>query len=831
MNGHMFSLKGYREPTNRLPDWLPWYGLVAPGVVLQKAEVLQKTVAFRGPDLLASARPELITTVSRLNNALKRLGSGWSLFVEAQRLRSDNYAPSTWTHPAAWIVDYERRATFRTGTHFESNYYLTFAWQLPALAEHRAARLFSRTGPRRDGHTTATEDSVDARRDLGFFQKTIAEIVDILAAVFVEVRELNDEETLTYLHSTISTHRHPVRVPEIPIYLDALLPDQAFTPGDIPRLGRHYLPASTITGFPASTIPGILDQLNHLSLEYRWSTRYICLAKDDAQREFESIRRRFWQGRKSIVTLLKETITKEESALVDNASAGKAGEVDAALEELGHDIVSYGYLTSTIVVWDEDLDVARRKSQAVRQIIQQNGFVVRDESLNAQEAWLGSLPGHLWANVRRPPVSTTTLAHIMPLSSIWAGDRENSHLLERTGVGTAHVYCSTAGSTPFRLNLAVQDVGHTFIVGPTGAGKSTLLGTLAIQFLRYPRAQVIIIDKDRSARALTLALEGVIYEPGDERAATSFQPLRNIDDQVERVWASQFIELLLAQQKVVLSPELKEYVDSALASLASNPPEHRTISGLSFLLTPDLKAALYPYTVRGNYGQVFDAAHDSVDNTSSWQMFEMGALMRMGEEVVAPALDYVFHRVEARFDGRPTLLILDEAWLFLKHPIFVKRLQDWLKTLRKRNVYVVFATQDVADAANSPIAHTIVQACPTKIYLPDEQANTPALATIYKSFGLTDTEISLLAQATKKSDYYYKSVKGQRLFRLDLTPLALAFVGMSSPSDQRFLDDLERTTPPAQRAEKIVAYRQLDWAIPLLEQARATLTAGRPLTS
>ena len=830
----MFSLKGYREPTHRLPDWLPWYGLVAPGVVLQKNEVLQKTVAFRGPDLLASGRAELTATVFRLNNALKRLTSGWSIFVEAQRFETDKYPPSIWPHPAAWIVDYERRHNFRGGTHFETSYFMTFAWQLPTLAEHRAARLFSGSGraARGRGLSAAAEDGQDDRRDLAIFQKTVAEILDIMAAVFVEVRELSDEETLAYLHSTISTHRHPVRMPEVPAYLDALLPDQAFTPGDIPMLGRHFIPASTITGFPGSTVPGVLDQLNHLGIEYRWSTRYIFLGKEEAQREFEKTRRRFWQGRKSPLTLLKETVTKEESALVDNASAGKAGDVDRALEEIGNDLVSYGYLTSTIIVWDKDVDLARRKSQAVRQVIQQNGFVVRDESLNAQEAWLGTLPGHVWANVRRPPVSTTTLSHLMPLSSVWAGDEENEHLREVSGVGTAHVYCSTAGSTPFRLNLAVQDVGHTFVVGPTGSGKSTLLGTLAIQFLRYPNAQVIVVDKDRSARALTLALEGVIYEPGNEKAATSFQPLRDIDDPAERVWASQFVLHLLAEQKVSPSPELKEYIDSALASLASNPNrEHRTISGLSFLLTPELKAALYPYTVRGNYGQIFDADHDSVVSSSSCQMFEMGDLMRMGEEAVAPALDYIFHRIEARFDGRPTLLILDEAWLFLRHPTFVTRLQGWLKTLRKKNVYVVFATQEVADAANSPIAQTILQACPTKIYLPDEQAQTPALASVYKAFGLTDTEISILARATKKADYYYKSVKGQRLFRLDLGPVALAFVGMSSPADQRFLDELERTTPPADRALKILAHRRLDWAVPLMEQARATRAAGQPLTS
>ena len=286
----MFSLKGYREPTHRLPDWLPWYGLVAPGVVLQKNEVLQKTVAFRGPDLMASGRPELTATVFRLNNALKRLSSGWAIFVEAQRFETDNYPSSTWPHPASWIVDYERRHNFRGGTHLETSYYLTFAWQLPTLVEHRAARLFSggragqrpravggrRGRPRRSARPRhLREDRAGDSRHHGGRLRRGARAVR------------RGDAHLSPQH--ISTNRHRVRMPEVPAYLDALLPDQAFTPGDIPMLGRHYVPACTITGFPGSTVPGILDQLNHLGIEYRWSTRYILLAR---KRRSASSRRR-----------------------------------------------------------------------------------------------------------------------------------------------------------------------------------------------------------------------------------------------------------------------------------------------------------------------------------------------------------------------------------------------------------------------------------------------------------------------------------------------------------------------------------------------------------
>jgi type IV secretion system protein TrbE len=149
-------------------------------------------------------------------------------------------------------------------------------------------------------------------------------------------------------------------------------------------------------------------------------------------------------------------------------------------------------------------------------------------------------------------------------------------------------------------------------------------------------------------------------------------------------------------------------------------------------------------------------------------------------------------------------------------------LQAWLKTLRKKNVYVVFATQEVADAAQSPITATIVSACHTKIYLPDDEALTPALMRAYQDFGLTETEIAILAAAQKKRDYYYRSVKGRRLFRLDLGPVGLAFAGMSSPDDHKFLDHIVATAPPAEHAERILRHRGLAWAADLVAEARAS---------
>ena len=139
----MLSLRQYRQPTHRLPDLLPWAAFADEGVIIQKDGFLQKTLAFRGPDLASSSPSELVSGIARLNNALRRFGSGWSLFVEAQRLAAKDYPRSTWPNPASWIVDVERRDAFQqAGARFESSYYLTFVWDPPSANARRAEALF-----------------------------------------------------------------------------------------------------------------------------------------------------------------------------------------------------------------------------------------------------------------------------------------------------------------------------------------------------------------------------------------------------------------------------------------------------------------------------------------------------------------------------------------------------------------------------------------------------------------------------------------------------------------------------------------------------------------
>jgi type IV secretion system protein TrbE len=633
--------------------------------------------------------------------------------------------------------------------------------------------------------------------------------IDLLTFLLPEIRPLDDGETLTYLHGCVSTKRHPVRVPEVPAYLDAILCDQSFVGGLSPAIGGTHIRPICVLGFPAVTFPGILDDLNRIGISYRWVTRFLALDRTAANITLARYRRQWFAKRKSVGAILKEVMFNEPAALLDSDAANKAGDADAALQELGDDLVAFGYLTTTVIVSDEDPGKADDKLRIIERAINARGFTTIRESVNAVEAWLGSLPGQVYANVRQPIVHTLNLAHMCPLSAVWAGPDACAHL-----DGPPLLIAKTKGATPFRLSLFVGDVGHTLVVGPTGAGKSVLLSMLALQFRRYQGARVFVFDKGRSARATTLGMGGVFYELG-AKGGLAFQPLKGIDAVGARMWALDWLCGVLAHERVAIAPEVKEAVWSALASLGSAPKGERTMTGLVALLARDaLRQALEPYTLEGAYGRFLDADQDLLTNADVIT-FEMEELMAL-PGLVAPVLTHLFHALEARFDGKPTLLVLDEAWIFLDDPLFAHQIREWLKTLRKRNVAVLFATQSLADIAATSIAPAIIESCPTRIFLPNPRALEPGQAAVYGEFGLNETQIRLIAEAYPKRDYYLQSRAGNRLFELGLGPIALAFAAASTPQDQQHIDRLVAAVGPGRFAEQYLIERGLGWAADLL---------------
>jgi type IV secretion system protein VirB4 len=779
----MLALREFRSATKGLPDLLNYAAVVDDGVVLNKDGSLMAAWAYRGDDLDSASAAELAALSARVNAAFARRGSGWMLHVDALRSEARSY-PDVGAFPdrTTLLIDRERRTTHEAeGAHYESRYVLTVTYLPPIDVEHAIATFFV------DGEPTQHRAHT-ASRALETFAGALVEIEDNLSAalrlVRLRARRVEDrfgrvhiqDELLRHLMTCLTGDDHPVNLPPVPMYLDAVLGAQDFFGGLRPRIGQRQIRSIAITGFPAESYPGILDFLDRLPLRYRWSTRFILLDTPAAQQQINRYRARWWQKRKSLRNLIREH-TGNTATHVDADADAMATDAVAALADASSGAVKFGYYTTVIVLMDENAELVDSAARNVIKAINHAGFAARLEDVNAVEAFLGSLPGHGYPNIRRPLLHTLNLADLLPLTSIWPGLAQQPCPFYPPE-SPPLAYAATTGATPFRLNLHVGDVGHSLIVGPTGSGKSTLLAFLLAQHFRYPGAQVFAFDKGYSLFALCNASGGSYYDIGAD-TGPAFTPLVQIDAPAERLWAQEWLETLVALQGITVTPLHRKALHRALELLASAPS--RTMTDLvNTVQDQALRDALTPYTLAGPLGRLLDAERDGLDD-NAFQIFELDHVAALGEKNLVPVLLYLFHRVQRRLvQGRPTLVALGEAWLALSHPLFREKIREWLKTLRKTNGAAILETQSISDITNSPIRDVIIESCLTKIFLPNTEAQTEHAVRAYEALGLSQRQIELIAHAVPKRHYYYTSPLGKRLFELGLGPVALSFLGAGS---------------------------------------------------
>jgi type IV secretion system protein VirB4 len=351
------------------------------------------------------------------------------------------------------------------------------------------------------------------------------------------------------------------------------------------------------------------------------------------------------------------------------------------------------------------------------------------------------------------------------------------------------MHCVTHGDTPFRLNLHVSDVGHTFMFGPTGAGKSTHLALIAAQLRRYPGMSIFAFDKGMSIYPLAKATGGKHFTVAADDDKLAFCPLQFLETKGDRAWAMEWIDTILALNNVETTPHQRNEIGNAIMSM--NASGARTLSEFSVTIQDaTIREAIKQYTVDGTMGHLLDAEEDGL-SLSDFTVFEIEELMNLGEKYALPTLLYLFRRIECALKGQPAVIILDEAWLMLGHPAFRAKIREWLKVLRKANCLVLMATQSLSDAANSGILDVIVESTATKIFLPNVYARDKDTAALYRRMGLNARQIEILATAIPKRQYYYVSENGRRLYDLALGPLALSFVGASDKDSIATIKTLE----------------------------------------
>ncbi|PSJ51341.1 conjugal transfer protein TrbE [Pseudaminobacter soli (ex Li et al. 2025)] len=783
----MVALRRFRATGPSFADLVPYAGLIDNGVLLLKDGSLMAGWYFAGPDAESATDLERNDLSRQINAILSRLGSGWMIQVEAVRIPTVDYPSKVhcfFPDPVTRAIDAERRAHFASErTHFESRHALILTYRPPETKKTALTRyIYSDEESRKKSYA----DTV-----LAIFKNSIREIEQYLANTLsirrMETRETSErggerivhyDELLQFARFCITGENHPVRLPIVPMYLDWIVTAE-LQHGLTPKVENRFLGVVAIDGLPSESWPGILNHLDLMPLTYRWSSRFIFLDAEEARQKLERTRKKWQQKVRPFFDQLFQT----ESRAIDRDAMTMVAETEDAIAQASSQLVAYGYYTPVVILFEDHREALQDKAEAVRRLVQAEGFGARIETLNATDAYLGSLPGNWYCNVREPLINTCNLSDLIPLNSVWSGNPvapcpfyppDSPPLMQ-----------VASGSTPFRLNLHVDDVGHTLIFGPTGSGKSTLLALIASQFRRYERAQIFAFDKGNSLYPLTLAAGGDHYEIGgeteEEGRALAFCPLSDLSTDGDRAWATEWIEMLVALQGVAITPDHRNAISRQIELIASAPG--RSLSDfVSGVQMREIKEALHPYTVDGPMGQLLDAEQDGL-SLGVFQCFEIEQLMNMGERNLVPVLSYLFRRIEKRLTGDPSLIILDEAWLMLGHPVFRSKIREWLKVLRKANCAVVLATQSISDAERSGIIDVLKESCPTKICLPNGAAREPGTREFYERIGFNERQIEIVSTATPKREYYVATPEGRRLFDMALGPVALSFVGASGKTD------------------------------------------------
>jgi len=797
----MLALKNFRDKAAGVADLLNWAALFEDGIVQCKDGSLLAGWYFQGPDIQSSTDGEREWLAGRINAALSRLGAGWATWTEAIRTPSASYPPPELSHfpdPVSRLVDEERRRQFmREGAHFENRYVLVVQYTPPLRRRSKVADLIY--------DDDATERMSPADRILQGFQKAIGDFEDAIGDALrlermrtyvVTDRHGRDhlrDELVNYLHFSLTGEAIELNIPPAGAYLDAVLGGRELWAGDTPKLGDQFIACVAIEGFPMESWPQILDAIDHLAIPYRWSSRMIYLDQHEMLAELRKFRRKWKQQVRGFMSQLFRT----QSGSINEDALLMTNEAEAAIAKTSSGLFGAGFYTPVIVLMGQDRAELMENARLVLREVMREGFTARVETINTMEAWLGSLPGHPVPNVRRPLIHTDNLADLLPLASVWTG-KDTCPCPYYPAGSPPLAHAATTGGTPFRLNLHQGDVGHTLVFGPTGAGKTTLLCTVAMQALRYEGMRIWSFDYKRGMLATSRACGGQHYDIAGEQDGPSFCPLSVLDSEADLAWAEDWIATCFElQTKRPPQPGERDAIHRAMM-LLRQPDSERTLTHfVSQVQDETIRAALRYYTLEGALGGMLDAEQDSI-RFGRFMVFEMEDLLALKEQAAVPVLLYLFRQFEKSLDGTPSLLMLDEAWTMLGKSAFREKIHGWLRLLRSKNCAVVMATQSLSDAIRSGIMDVLIESCPTKIFLPNEEANVsgtaenPGPQDFYRALGLNETQIEIIRSATKKKHYYLVSPEGRRLFDLGLGPVTLSFAGATSPDDISRIRQLER---------------------------------------
>lgn len=825
----MLDLTAWDDGFDALSRHLPWDCFVWPGVVLLEEDAsLMAVVEYHGRDQDGMDPAEIAQATTAVANVLFPFTGGWTFHVELQKRLAGGYPRSTGVHRVPELIDAERRARLDApGEQVRTRTFVAVTWTPTAVRSRKVADWFTRNPPERA--------AADVMRDhVEPFRRLMVQLTALLGRAVGWARLLDDDQVQTFLHGCVSPVRQAhVAAPDVPGFpLKAALVDTGFVPGSFPAWSNGgdvpwQLRVLSIAGYPKASHPGLMNALDRLPFELRWSVRFEAMDHVQARGVFAALWRKHDDTSYDWRSVLLRAVGGFQALRHDPVGVMEALEAEAARLEAEAAGTSSGWMTPTAVVWAQGVEAVEDRRDELAKCLRSLGFTVIEEGWGAERAWYGTLPGHVRPNPRKVPLTQTSLADFLVLSSAWSGPERNEHLR-----CDPLMQLEAEGGTPLMLDLHQGQDGSALVVGPPRTGKSTILAFMGHQFLaRVPDGRVIWIDVDAqesTSLVATWAAGGRFLAMGGEDGVDlALQPLADVDTAGGFAWGHGFVMDLLRVQGLLdgggatTAAELGDVVATALRLLAASPPEERTLSHLAHLAQANaVRIALEPWCRGGPYGDLVDAAADHLE-TSCWTTVDIGSLIDRGP-MAAPVIRALFRRFFRLFeDGRPTLFLVDEAFKALKHR--PEELEEIRRRGPKKNVSLVLATHLLDDIEGSPIA-AMLRTIQVLVLLADPNATKRA---IFKDYGLNTTQARQVAAAMPRRDVFYRTPQGSRLGRLDLDPAALAICGCGGAVMRRQAHAVMRRARPKRFAAAWLAARGLVEEADLLEPHDEAATSAQ----
>jgi type IV secretion system protein VirB4 len=614
-------------------------------------------------------------------------------------------------------------------------------------AADRLGRLFGRTKGSRAADVANERRELDVARD-GLLA-TLSEYGARLLGTY-ETKAGICSEVLEYLSMIYNEEARAVLLPEgdIGLYLPqrrVSFGAQTVELGPLGDQDRSFLGLVAVKEYPGQSWPGMLDDLMRLPVEMVVSQSFAFVDRQAA--------------------LGRVNLTLRRMRAADDEALSLRGELAVARDEVAAGRAAFGEHHLTVAVRGATPAEVDEGAAEVQAALTDLGVISVREEVALEPTFWAQFPGNFAYNPRRSLVSSRNFASLASMHNFPIGKAEGNHW------GQAVTVLETTAAGPYHFNFHNGDLGNFTVIGPSGSGKTVILNFLLLQARKF-RPRIVFFDKDRGAELFLRAIGGR-YDLLRVGEPSGLNPLLLEDNPGNRRFLIDWLSGLLVTPGQPLAADETARIKDAVDANMDAPRSYRRLGHFAQLLrggerpeAGDLASRLAPWWGAGERAWLFDNPEDKVDLSESVVGFDMTRILD-DPTVRTPAMMYLFHRVEQRLDGTPTIIVVDEGWKALDDEVFTGRIRDWEKTIRKRNGIVGFVTQNAEDALASRIASAIVEQSATQIFM----ANSKGQARDYMGgFGLTQHEFDLLrALPDTAHAFLIKHGRDSVVARLDLS--------------------------------------------------------------